>query len=121
MSVAKYDVNQETVSLTIYQLLYSFYIAYYICYIHNGLHNEQSDMGVDPQTSIFSEMFVSICYFFVVWLKIKLWVIKITFDLPKQAATPKFGIQVVLTTEPKPVTVCETEPSCQMRKESDLY
>lgn len=36
-----------------------------------------------------------------------------TFDLPKQAATPKFGIQVVLLTEPKPVTVCKTEPSCK--------
>lgn len=45
--------------------------------------------------------------------------IQITFDLPKQAATPKFGIQVVLTTEPKPVTVCETEPSCKMYREAE--
>lgn len=36
---------------------------------------------------------------------------KDTLDLPKQAATPKFGIHVVLTTEPSPVTVCNTEPS----------
>lgn len=45
--------------------------------------------------------------------------IQITFDLPKQAATPKSGIQVVLTTEPKPVTVCETEPSCKMHREAE--
>ena len=37
--------------------------------------------------------------------------VQITFDLPKQAAIPKLGIQVVLTTEPNPVTVCKTEPS----------
>lgn len=46
--------------------------------------------------------------------------IKITFDLPKQAATPKFGIQVVPTTEPKPVTVWEMEPSYKMRKKQDI-
>lgn len=47
-------------------------------------------------------------------MEIEVLKIKSTFDLPKQAATPRFGIQVVLTTEPKPVTVCEIEPSCKM-------
>lgn len=47
-----------------------------------------------------------------------LWGIHITFDLPKQAATPMFGIHVVLTAEPKPVTVCSTEPSCNKQKET---
>lgn len=56
-----------------------------------------------------------------VWWKFKLNVIHITFDLPKQTATPKFGIQVVLTTEPKPVTVCATEPSCRMNIKWEIY
>lgn len=51
----------------------------------------------------------------------KLWLNQITFDLPKQAATPKFGIQVVLTTEPKPVTVCETEPSWKIKMKLDFW
>lgn len=58
---------------------------------------------------------------FNVWWKLKLWVAQITFDLPKQAATPKFGIQVVSTTEPKPVTVCETEPSCKVKMKWYFY
>lgn len=29
-----------------------------------------------------------------------------------------FGIHVVLTAEPKPVTVCSTEPSCNKQKET---
>lgn len=44
----------------------------------------------------------------------------ITFDLPKQAATPMSGIQMVLRTEPKPVTVCKTEPSCNVNYMKDL-
>lgn len=45
--------------------------------------------------------------------------IPLTFDLPKQAAMPRLGIQVVLTTEPKPATVCRTEPSC--RERTDIF
>lgn len=72
----------------------------------------------DKKREVFPKMPI---YSTNVWWKFKLNVIQITLDLPKQAATPKFGIQVVLTTEPKPVTVCATEPSCGMKIKWDRF